>query len=232
MTAQETPKHTTLTDALLAFQQDALALPLKREAEGQVGNQRYKYLTLDKLHDQVKPLLLKHGLLWFTRPGQDDEGRPVLAYSLSHREATETITGIFPLMLDKQTSQAAGSAITYARRYALTAVLDLVADDDDDGAAASTTPAQRYTPRQSSASRTATAKQQKLIRARAAHAQVSDAGLVAIVCRVGNATPPAAFATQDEAGEWLDRMLPDLPVGYVDGILTAIESVGGTGGEG
>jgi hypothetical protein len=32
-----------------------------------------------------------------------------------------------------QTSQAIGSAITYARRYALSAAVGLVADDDDDG---------------------------------------------------------------------------------------------------
>jgi hypothetical protein len=42
-----------------------------------------------------------------------------------------------PLLLSKNDAQGMGSAITYARRYALCAVLNLVADDDDDGARAS-----------------------------------------------------------------------------------------------
>jgi hypothetical protein len=46
-----------------------------------------------------------------------------------------------PLLLDKRNSQGLGSAITYARRYALTAVLNLVADEDDDGNQASSPPA-------------------------------------------------------------------------------------------
>ena len=47
-----------------------------------------------------------------------------------------------PLYLPEHpTSQTLGSAITYARRYALTAVLNLVADEDDDGQAATSAPA-------------------------------------------------------------------------------------------
>jgi hypothetical protein len=42
-----------------------------------------------------------------------------------------------PLLLGKEDSQGFGSAITYARRYSLCAVLNLVADDDDDGHRAS-----------------------------------------------------------------------------------------------
>jgi hypothetical protein len=42
-----------------------------------------------------------------------------------------------PLLLAKSDPQGQGSAITYARRYALMAVLGLVADEDDDGNKAS-----------------------------------------------------------------------------------------------
>lgn len=45
------------------------------------------------------------------------------------------------LPVDKPSPQAAGSAITYARRYALSAALCLVADDDDDGNGAGVTKA-------------------------------------------------------------------------------------------
>lgn len=43
------------------------------------------------------------------------------------------------LPVEKMTPQSAGSAITYARRYALSAALCLVADDDDDGNGAGVT---------------------------------------------------------------------------------------------
>jgi hypothetical protein len=54
---------------------------------------------------------------------------------------------------DNPTSQALGSAITYARRYALTAVLNLVADEDDDGAAAQSYGRAAQKPAQGSAPR-------------------------------------------------------------------------------
>jgi hypothetical protein len=45
--------------------------------------------------------------------------------------------GRMPLLLNKDDMQGLGSAHTYARRYALSSVLNLVADEDDDGGAAS-----------------------------------------------------------------------------------------------
>jgi hypothetical protein len=47
---------------------------------------------------------------------------------------------------DKLTPQAMGSAITYARRYALSAIVGIAPDDDDDGNAASVTPARQEAP--------------------------------------------------------------------------------------
>jgi hypothetical protein len=58
-------------------------------------------------------------------------------YRLIHAATDQNITGTMPLLLGKADSQGFGSAITYARRYSLCAVLNLVADDDDDGHRAS-----------------------------------------------------------------------------------------------
>ena len=120
----------TLLSALLAFQKDAQGLKLGKDAEGQAGSRKYKYLTLHTLHEAVMPLLTKHGLVWITKPEHDG-----LVYRLKHTSGQE-IEGGMPLhgVHDMQTL---GSAITYARRYALVSVLGLVADEDDDGAAAS-----------------------------------------------------------------------------------------------
>jgi hypothetical protein len=57
------------------------------------------------------------------------------------------------LKLAKEDPQGQGSAYTYARRYALAAVLGLAADEDDDGNEASKAPQTVYKPR--SATKTA-----------------------------------------------------------------------------
>jgi hypothetical protein len=96
-----------------------------------------KYLSLSALMEQVLPALNAHGLVWVTLPGADERGEPALAYRLIHVESGEVIDGAMPLLVAKRDPQGVGSALTYARRQALMAVLGLVADEDDDGNTAS-----------------------------------------------------------------------------------------------
>jgi hypothetical protein len=56
--------------------------------------------------------------------------------TLTHASG-QWVTSLTPLLLSKQDMQGMGSAITYARRYALAAMVGVVADLDDDGHAAS-----------------------------------------------------------------------------------------------
>jgi hypothetical protein len=91
-----------------------------------------RYISLENLVEAVQPLLTKHGLIWHCYPSHYD-GSPVLVYTLTHAESGEGMGAEMPLLLDKQNAQGLGSAITYARRYALCAVLNIVADVDDDG---------------------------------------------------------------------------------------------------
>ena len=130
----------------MAFQKDIPTLKLGKDSSGQIAGRRdYKYLSLDKLMAEVLPLLNKHGLVWMTHPTKET-GEPSLRYTLIHPASGEREGDILPLMLDKANSQGLGSAITYARRYALTAVLGIVPDEDDDGAAASKTEVKRRPP--------------------------------------------------------------------------------------
>jgi hypothetical protein len=102
-----------------------------------------KYTPLDTIVEHVEPILTKHGLVWITKPCRDSTGSPALAYRLAHAESGQTEDGEMPLLLSKNDPQGQGSAITYARRYALCAVLNLVADVDDDGEATRTAAASR-----------------------------------------------------------------------------------------
>lgn len=125
-------EHKNLCVALLAFKAEAPALKPDKTNPAF----RSKFVSLDAIGEKIDPLLTKHGLVWATMPGHYD-GHPTLEYRLTHAPSGEAFSGSMPLLLDKQNSQGFGSAITYARRYAKTAVLDLIAEEDDDGAAAS-----------------------------------------------------------------------------------------------
>jgi hypothetical protein len=98
---------------------------------------RNTYISLGKLLDVVLPVLNAHGLLLVQTPSGDDAGVPTLKTSIIDAETQETIEGEVPLMLEKDNPQGLGSAITYARRYALMSMLGIVADEDDDGNKAS-----------------------------------------------------------------------------------------------
>jgi hypothetical protein len=79
----------------------------------------------------VRPVLNKHGLVYAQFPTNLD-GAPALETMLIHAESGEDIAAVMPLVLTKNDPQGYGSALTYARRYALLSILGLVGDEDDD----------------------------------------------------------------------------------------------------
>lgn len=95
-----------------------------------------KYADLADIVHVVLPALAKNGLAWITRPTYVD-GAFVLAYELRHISG-ESISGEWPLPDPTQANpQQLGSAVTYAKRYTLSAVTGIAPDTDDDGNAAS-----------------------------------------------------------------------------------------------
>lgn len=102
-----------------------------------------KYADLGAVLDAVSPALHKHGLRLthqvqgtFTEaPGEN------LATFLWHIESGEYLQSVQRLEPVQKTPQGIGSAITYARRYSIMALLCLTAEDDDGAAASGTTAA-------------------------------------------------------------------------------------------
>lgn len=91
-----------------------------------------KYAPLSGILNDVRPLLSKHGLSVIQSPGGD--GQNIMMTTLLLHESGEWIESeTLVLKADKPTAQGAGSAITYARRYALSAILGIASEDDDDG---------------------------------------------------------------------------------------------------
>lgn len=131
----------TIYTALLAFQADCPILIKEKKAEivskRTGGKFSYKFIPLPNIMETIQPLLTKHGLIWSTFPSCMD-GKPVLGYKLSYAPTKESEQGVMPLILGSDPdSRAHGSALSYGRRQALEAVLNLVAQTDDDGATAS-----------------------------------------------------------------------------------------------
>ena len=96
---------------------------------------KYKYADLGACHDAIDPILEAHRLVWVTRPHCTADGRAGVDYELIDLDSTDRIEGSLYLPMADGDPQKAGSAITYARRYALAAI-GLLTDEDDDGAKA------------------------------------------------------------------------------------------------
>lgn len=91
-----------------------------------------KYSPLDTVLNTVRPILSKHGLSIIQAPSGDGESI-IVATTLLHSSGEWMEFPNLVLKADKATAQGAGSAITYARRYALSAILGISSEDDDDG---------------------------------------------------------------------------------------------------
>lgn len=106
----------------------------KSAARGEKGGS-YRYADLPTVLDAVRPALVANGFAVMQFPCELDDA-PALTTILLHTsgEWVETTTKIRPV---NPSPQNVGSALTYARRYALLALCGIAADDDDDGRAAS-----------------------------------------------------------------------------------------------
>ena len=137
----------------------------------QAGNRTYKYLNLATILKTIKPVFEKHGLAFSQRVTFTNEGeaRQVIGTveTIIFDDKDLMVACSYPFFVTGDPQQV-GSAITYARRYSLYAVLGIFPDKDDDGAYAK----QRY----ETADRTISAEQYAdLVKAMDAHNIPSEA---------------------------------------------------------
>jgi hypothetical protein len=114
--------------ALSAFNAEVGAL--SKDAE----NPFFKstYLTLDKIIEETRPILQKHGLSIMQFPSGD--GQTVSVTTMLLHTSGEFIESE-PLIMKpaKNDPQGVGSCVSYARRYSYQAILSLNTGEDDDG---------------------------------------------------------------------------------------------------
>lgn len=94
------------------------------------------YADLTSVWDACREALTKNGFSVIQRTDFEAGGEVWLETMLLHASG-EHVSSRYPLRPAKQDPQGFGSAITYARRYCLAAIVGVVADEDDDGNAAS-----------------------------------------------------------------------------------------------
>lgn len=117
-----------LSKALSAFQK--VAPPITKDKTAKLGTYSYTYADLASIWDKIRGNLADNNLSVIQSPSSRT-GEATLTTLLAH-ESGQWVEDEMPLKIVQDTPQGQGSAITYARRYALTAVLGLVADDDND----------------------------------------------------------------------------------------------------
>ena len=105
------------------------------QKDGTNPHYKRKYATLDAVLDAVTPGFSKYGLV-IIQTTEICEGQTTLQTHLFH-ESGERITSTYPLP-EISDSQKFGAALTYARRYAVCAILSVTADEDNDAEGAPT----------------------------------------------------------------------------------------------
>jgi hypothetical protein len=99
------------------------------------GSYGYKYADLADVLQTIRQVLSSNGLAVLQSPVSHDNDTISIYTIIVHSSGQQMTFG--PLTLPAgRTAQETGSAITYARRYALLACLGLAAEDDDGASAA------------------------------------------------------------------------------------------------
>jgi len=118
---------------------DQIALALSK-AQSEMNNAFFnkinphfksRYADLSAVRDCVIPVLAKYEIS-LVQTTDIIDGKIILVTSLCHSSG-QYISSRMPVIAEKPTPQSLGSALTYARRYALSAIVGIASEEDDDG---------------------------------------------------------------------------------------------------
>ncbi|GBG95215.1 single-stranded DNA-binding protein [Ligilactobacillus salitolerans] len=108
------------------------------------------YVTLEGVMKSIDQGLKGTGLSYSQVVANDEHGNVGVKTILTHKSGQYLETGLLSLKPEKSNPQGYGSAITYAKRYQLSALFGISSDKDDDGnqASPSNKPHQNYQKQQ------------------------------------------------------------------------------------
>lgn len=130
MNAQTKIEAATLSSALAA------AFGEIESATKSANNPHFKskYADLTTVIEAIKPALIAHGLFFTQRPEPSPTGITIETV-IGHASGEEMSLGKLFVPANKNDAQGFGSALTYARRYALVTAFGVPVEDDDGNAA-------------------------------------------------------------------------------------------------
>lgn len=136
MNQYQSPDTSELAKALIEVQRNLQ--PAVKDATNPFVHNRYA--TLNSVMESCRGALLSNDI-WMTQfPVPAEPGYLGLVTKLTHAKSGQWQSSLAMVPLPKADPQGMGSAMTYARRYSLSAMLGIVTDaDDDDGAGACAT---------------------------------------------------------------------------------------------
>ena len=106
--------------------------------EGKNPAFKSKYVTLDSILDTLRPILTTNGLM-LTQGSQEPQAmQAVTVESRIIHTSGEWIATTVTIPVTKPDAHGLGSALTYGRRYSVSALLAISADEDDDANGAAT----------------------------------------------------------------------------------------------
>lgn len=124
--------------AALVRAQATMGVAIK-DTKGQIGqNRNYRYADLASVITAARDALASNDLAVLQRAHPSERG-VCLQTTLVHASGEWISDGGLTLPAPKNDPQGFGSAMTYARRYGLAALLGIVQDDDDGAAAVAAT---------------------------------------------------------------------------------------------
>ena len=126
----------TIVEALVKAQSQMTGA--SKDTKGHHG----KYATLASVWDTIRKPLTDNGLAVTQHTAWRDEAGVMILTTQLHHISGEVMESEYPVLADYANPQRIGSALTYARRYSLMALVG-VAPEDDDGQAAADAPAKQ-----------------------------------------------------------------------------------------
>ena len=100
--------------------------------EGKNPAFKSKYVTLDSILDTLRPILTSNGLMLTQGSQQPETMQSVTVESRIIHTSGEWISTTVTIPVTKPDAHGLGSALTYGRRYSVSALLAISADEDDD----------------------------------------------------------------------------------------------------
>ena len=125
------------SSAFAEMQSELPVITERGEIKDRDGKFRSGYAFFEDINDAIKPILQKHGfaIMFKTKTVKDTASvTAILMHKGGHREAGEPVELGADTSGSKNSVQAIGSSVSYAKRYGLLAMLNITTrGEDDDG---------------------------------------------------------------------------------------------------